>query len=59
MQTGVGIGVGAVFRAGSTDLRILQPIALIAPDGTVFTDADGTVLTHGTQRVRPIEESEE
>ena len=37
---------------------ILVPIALTAPDGTLFTDENGIVLTYGTQRVRPIEESE-
>ena len=38
---------------------VLVQIALTAPDGTVFTDADGKVLTRGTKRVRPIEESPE
>ncbi len=37
---------------------VLVPIALTAPDGTIFTDENGVVLTHGTRRVRPIEESE-
>jgi hypothetical protein len=49
-----------VFRLASQGGEYVRvPIVLTAPDGAVFTDADGVVLTYGTKRVRPIEESEE
>jgi hypothetical protein len=52
-------GLRAVFD-GMEDLGayITVPVALTDALGVIFTDADGNVLTYGTQRVRPIEESE-
>jgi hypothetical protein len=39
--------------AGSSGDFVFSPYVLTDPDtGEVFTDADGTVLTYGTARIR-------
>jgi hypothetical protein len=34
---------------------LTQPVVLTKPDGTVWVNADGDVLTRGTRIVTPIE----
>ena len=49
----------SVFRLASQGGEYARvPIALTAPDGTVFVNADGVVLTYGTKRIRLTEEPE-
>ena len=42
------------FAAGAAYATV--PIVLTDPEGVVFTDENGVVLTHGTKRVRLIPE---